>query len=63
MANRTTNRASRMGLEHEELAGSVTALRAGVHKALGREFLESIYENALAELQPPGRLPVNTDSA
>ncbi|HEX7506212.1 MAG TPA: GxxExxY protein [Polyangia bacterium] len=37
-----------MGLEHEELSGSVIGAAMEVHKALGPEFLESLYENALA---------------
>ncbi|HEX7500284.1 MAG TPA: GxxExxY protein [Polyangia bacterium] len=37
-----------MGLEQEELTGSVIGAGIEVHKALGRGFLESVNENALA---------------
>jgi hypothetical protein len=37
-----------MGLEHEELCGSVIGAVLEVHKALGPIFLESVYENVLA---------------
>ena len=37
-----------MGLEQEELSGSVIGAAIDVHKALGPGFLESVYENALA---------------
>jgi GxxExxY protein len=37
-----------MGLEQEELSGSVIGAAIEVHKALGPGFLESVYENALA---------------
>ena len=37
-----------MGIEHEELAGSVIGAALEIHKALGPGFLESVYENALA---------------
>ena len=35
-----------MGLEHEELTGSVIGAVIDVYKALGPGFLESVYENA-----------------
>ncbi|HEX7500589.1 MAG TPA: GxxExxY protein [Polyangia bacterium] len=34
-----------MGLEQEELTGSVIGAVIEVHKALGPGFLESVYEN------------------
>ena len=37
-----------MGLEQEELSGSVVGAAIEVHKALGPGFLESVNENALA---------------
>ncbi|HEX7500783.1 MAG TPA: GxxExxY protein [Polyangia bacterium] len=37
-----------MGLEQEELTGSVIGAAIEIHKALGPGFLESVYENALA---------------
>jgi GxxExxY protein len=37
-----------MGLEQEELTGSVIGAAIEVHKALGPGFLELVYENALA---------------
>ena len=37
-----------MGLEQEELSGSLIGAAIEVHKALGPGFLESVYENALA---------------
>lgn len=44
-----------MGLEQEELTGSVIGAALEVHKALGPGFLESVYENALTiELQARG---------
>ena len=47
--------ADRMGLEHEELTGSILGAAIEVHKALGPGFLESVYENALAiELESRG---------
>ena len=36
-----------MGLEQEELTGSVIDAAIEVHKALGPGFLESVNENAL----------------
>ena len=37
-----------MGLEHEELSGSIIGAAIEVHKALGPGFLESVYGHALA---------------
>ena len=47
--------ADRMGLEHEELTGSILGAAIEVHNVLGPGFLESVYENALAiELESRG---------
>ena len=37
-----------MGLEQEEITGSVIGAAIEVHRALGPGFLDSVYENAIA---------------
>jgi GxxExxY protein len=44
-----------MGLENEELSGSVVGAAIEVHKSLGPGFLESIYENAPLALELAAR--------